>query len=356
MTEIKLGDKIVTENSAPYVIVEIGHNHMGNVEVCKSLIYEAAKAGADAVKLQKRDNKSLFTDELYNQPYENKNSYGKTYGRHREALEFNGVEYQELIEYKKRLNLLGFPITLFATPFDELSLEFLEALDMPFYKIQSADVPNLLFIDQIADTGKPIIMSTGGADERQIEDAAELIAQKGNHLAILHCVARYPARAKDMNLNIIPRLKHKYSEEIIGFSSHYDGIMASIGAYMMGAQIIEQHFTLSHTNKGTDHAMSLQPDGLRKLVHYLSELHKMKGEKKRTFEQLVMERDSINKLGKSMYFNRDVEKGETLKLEDVDIKSPHSHYGMPIKEMFNSIPLITTERHTKGYLVPVLGF
>jgi len=141
---------------------------------------------------------------------------------------------------------------------------------MPFYKIQSADVSNLIFIDQIADTGKPIIMSTGGADERQIEDAAELIAYKGNPLAILHCVARYPARAEDMNLNIIPHLKSKYSEEIIGFSSHYDGIMASIGAYMNGAQIIEQHFTLSHTNKGTDHAMSLQPDGLRKLVHYLS--------------------------------------------------------------------------------------
>jgi len=351
MPEITLGNKIITEDSAPYVIAEIGHNHMGSVNVCKSLIYEAAKAGADAVKLQKRDNKSLFTDELFNQPYENKNSYGKTYGLHREALEFNAAQYKELIEYAKRLH-----ITLFATPFDRISLNFCQDLGMPFYKIQSADVPNLLFIDQITDTGKPIIMSTGGASYQQIEDAAEIIAKKGNQLAILHCVARYPARAKDMNFNIIPRLKRKYSEEIIGFSSHYDGIMASIGAHMMGAQIIEQHFTLSHTNKGTDHAMSLQPDGLRKLVHYLLELYKMKGKYKRTFEQLAMEREAISKLGKSMYFNRDIEKGEELNFEDVDIKSPHSNYGIPIKEFYLSKLPKTTQKHRAGDLVAVLGF
>jgi len=351
MPEIKLGDKTITEYTRPYVIAEIGHNHMGSVDVCKSLIYEAAIAGADAVKLQKRNNETLFTDELFNQPYKNKNSYGDTYGLHRVALELKGAQYQELIKYAKRLR-----ITLFATPFDELSLDFLEALNMPFYKIQSADVDNLYLIDQIASTGKPIIMSTGGADESQIEDAAELIAKRGNPLAILHCVSRYPARSKNMNLNIIPHLKHKYSEEIIGFSSHYDGILASAGAYMMGAQIIEQHFTLSHTNKGTDHAMSLQPEGLKKLVHYLSELHRMKGEKERTFEQLVMERESIKKLGKSMYFNRDVDIGEELKLEDVEIRSPHSHYAMPIKALILPLSLKTTQKHRAGCLVPILGF
>lgn len=351
MPEIKLGDKIITEDSKPYVIAEIGHNHMGSVAVCKSLIYEAAKAGADAVKLQKRDNKTLFTEDLYNQPYKNKNSYGDTYGRHREALEFNGAQYKELIEHAKRLR-----ITLFATPFDESSLCFLEVLGMPFYKIQSADVPNLYFIDQITETGKSIIMSTGGADRKEIEAAVELITTRGNPLAILHCVARYPARSKDMNLNIIPHLKSKYSEEIIGFSSHYDGIMASIGAYMMGAQIIEQHFTLSHTNKGTDHAMSLQPDGLRKLVHYLSELYKMKGDREKNFEQLIMERESIKKLGKSMYFNRDIDKGEELKLEDVDIKSPHSHYGMPINALRSVPPLKASCGYNAGELVPFLGF
>jgi len=346
--EIKLKDRIITRYSRPYVVAEIGHNHMGSVETCKSLIYEAAMAGADAVKLQKRCNETLFTEELFNQPYKNKNSYGNTYGLHRVALEFNKEQYKELIDHAKRLK-----ITLFATPFDFSSLQILEDLDMPFYKIQSADVPNLYFISQIAETKKPIIMSTGGATEDEIENAVDLIKKKGNPLAILHCVARYPTRAQDMNLNIISHLKRKYFLDIIGFSSHYDGILASIGAYMMGAQIIEQHFTLSHTNKGTDHALSLQPEGLRKLVHYLSELYKMKGENKKTVEQLLMEGEAIKKLGKSMYFNRDMEKGETLKWTDVVIKSPRDNYGLPLCVLVKKYGFLKTNRnYMAGDLVP----
>jgi N-acetylneuraminate synthase/sialic acid synthase len=350
MPKITLGDKLVTEVSRPYVIAEIGHNHMGSVDICKKLICAASKAGADAVKLQKRDNKTLFTDKLYNQPYENKNSYGKTYGLHREALEFSGAKYNELIEHAQRLR-----ITLFATPFDRISLNFCEDFRMPFYKIQSADMPNLHFISQIAETKKPIIMSTGGATEEDIQNAVELIAATGNPLAILHCVARYPARAEDINLNIITQLKRKYPGVVIGFSSHYDGILASIGAYMMGAQIIEQHFTLSHTNKGTDHAMSLQPDGLRKLVHYLSELYKMKGGHKKTIEQLLMEREATKKLGKSMYFKRDMEPGEVLKWEDIDIKSPRNDYGLSQFLMMNNTKkFVTTHKYKAGDLVPCI--
>lgn len=354
MQEIKLGKRIITNTSKPYVVVEIGHNHMGSVMYCKELIRQAALAGADAVKLQKRNNKKLFTEELYNQPYINKNSYGKTYGEHREYLEFNERQYINLIEYAKKEK-----ITFFATPFDKDSLDFLDALDMPFYKIQSADISNLFFIEQICEKGKPIIMSTGGASIDEITRAAVMIngPNYGNPLAILHCIARYPAKAQDINLKIIPFFRKKFYDNIVGFSSHYDGILASIAAYSIGAQIIEQHFTLHHTNKGSDHAMSLQPAGLQELIHYLNELYLMRGDDNKSQEQVMAERDSIRKLGKSMYFKRDIEKGEEITWHDINIKSPANVYGLPISTMYGRFSgnIKTTQKHKKDELLTLMN-
>jgi len=171
--KIVLDNFEVNEDSLPYVIAEIGHNHQGSVDKCKELFLKAKYAGANAVKLQKRNNKKLYTKKFYNSIYDNINSYGKTYGEHRERLEFDEYQYKELFNFAKDLN-----ITMFATPFDLYSLEFLEKFNCPFYKVASSDITFIELIKKIADTGKPIIISTGYADIEDIDRVLNTINSK----------------------------------------------------------------------------------------------------------------------------------------------------------------------------------
>ena len=149
MNKIILDKSEVSEKSPCYVIAEVGHNHQGNIESCKKLFLEAKLSGANAVKLQKRNNKKLYTEKFYNSPYDNPNSYGKTYGLHREFLEFDKNQYLELKKYAKEID-----ITFFATPFDFDSVDFLEEINLPFYKIASADITNLPLINYVIEKKK----------------------------------------------------------------------------------------------------------------------------------------------------------------------------------------------------------
>jgi sialic acid synthase len=158
MREITFNDTTVSDDQPAYVIAEIGHNHQGELEKARQLFESAKMAGVNAVKLQKRDNRALFTKSFYDKPYENENSYGKTYGEHRDFLEFGKKEYQELQKLAQELEL-----DFFATAFDHTSADFLEDLDIPFYKIASADLNNTPLLKHVAGFGKPMIISTGGA-------------------------------------------------------------------------------------------------------------------------------------------------------------------------------------------------
>ncbi len=161
---LTIRDQEISDSTDCYTIAEIGHNHQGSIETAKRMFRVAEYCGANAVKLQKRDNRSLFTDELFNKPYENPNSYGVTYGAHREALEFGREEYEELQAYAAELGL-----DFFATAFDRPSVDFLEELDVPLYKVASADIRNVPLLRHLAGTGKPIIISTGGATMADIQ-------------------------------------------------------------------------------------------------------------------------------------------------------------------------------------------
>ena len=205
----------------------------------------AKKAGADAVKLQKRDNKKLYTKSFFNEKYDNRNSYAKTYGLHREALEFGYKEYTELKKYAKKID-----IDFFATPFDLNSVKFLSELNMPAYKIASADLKNTILQTEIAKLNKPIILSTGGGNIEDVKRAVRNISKFNNNLAILHCTASYPVEIKDMNLNVINTYKKEFSNYTIGLSDHENGIDALTIAYMLGARVFEKHFTLNRANKG----------------------------------------------------------------------------------------------------------
>ncbi len=298
-----------------YVIAEIGHNHQGSIEKCKQLFRAAKLAGVHAVKLQKRDNKTLLTREAYEKVYDNPNSFGETYGQHREFLEFGYEEYIELKHYAAELEL-----DFFSTAFDIPSADFLYELDMPVFKIASGDLKTTPLLKHVAKLGKPMIISTGGATLEDIRRAYDTIMPINKQLCILQCTAGYPADWGELNLRVIENLRKEFPDNIIGFSSHDNGIAMAIAAYMLGARVIEKHFTLNRAWKGTDQSFSLEPTGMTKMVRDLKRLHVALGDGKKIV--YPSEQWPINKMGKSLVAHRDLPAGHVLTDFDIAMKSP----------------------------------
>jgi N-acetylneuraminate synthase/sialic acid synthase len=329
---LKIGKHEIGDHSPCYVIAEIGHNHQGNLEKARELFREAKLAGAHAVKLQKRDNRTLYTNAAYNKPYDNENSFGSTYGEHREFLEFGVDEYRELQEYARELG-----IDFFATAFDFASADFLEALDMPVYKIASGDLKTTPLLKHVARFGKPLVISTGGAFIEDVQRAYDTIMPINPRLAILQCTAGYPAAFEELDLRVIATYRERFPGAVIGFSSHDNGIAMPVAAYILGARIVEKHFTLNRAMKGTDHAFSLEPVGLRKMVRDLERTHKAIGNGvKKLYDS---EKAPIIKMGKSLVVARDLPSGHTLTAQDVVMKSPGG--GVPPYELDKVLGRVT---------------
>jgi N-acetylneuraminate synthase/sialic acid synthase len=308
-----------------YVIAEIGHNHQGSVEQAKAMFTVVKDCGANAVKLQKRSNRTLYTREFFEQPYDNEFSFGKTYGEHREALELGRDDYVELQRYARDIGL-----TFFATPFDFESADFLGELGVPAYKIASADLVNTPLLRHVAAFDKPIFLSTGGATEEAVGRAVEAIRPLNEQLCILQCTAAYPCETEDLNLRVITTLGGRYPEFVIGLSDHQNGISMALVAYMLGARVIEKHFTLNHAWKGRDHAFSLMPEGLRKLVRDLRRVPRALGDGVK--RPLPVEAEALEKMGKKLVAARDLELGHVLTADDIAIKSP-ADGGLPPYEL-----------------------
>ena len=334
MRKLSLDGKVVEDSSDCYVIAEIGHNHQGKIETAKEMFRVAKECGADAVKLQKRDNRSLFTRAGYERPYDNPNSYGATYGEHREFLEFGESEYKELIDYTKELG-----VTLFATAFDFNSADFLAKLDIPIYKVASGDLKNIPLLTHIAQIQKPMIVSTGGGTMDDVNRAYDAIMPINQQLCILQCTAGYPAEFNELNLSVITTYRERFPNTTIGLSSHDNGISMSVAAYMLGARVVEKHFTLNHTWKGTDHAFSLEPNGFRKLVRDLRRTRVAIGDGvKRVYDSEV---NPITNMGKKMVAARYLPAGHMIQREDIAIKSPGN--GLPPYEIDKVISRVTRE-------------
>ena len=314
MRQLIIDGKTINNDSDAYVICEIGHNHCGDIEICKQLFKVAKDCGADACKLQKRNNRKLFTKAMYNSPYDNPNSYGATYGEHREALEFGREEYVVLKECAADLG-----ICFFATAFDIDSADFLADLEMPAYKIASWDLTNIPLIKHIAKFNKPMILSTGGATINDIFRACGAISH--DDFAFLHCIASYPNQPEDMNLKIIETLRKVFLDTVIGHSDHYNGIVMAEAAYILGARIIEKHFTLNHTWKGTDHALSLEPQGMKRLCRDLKRLKVAMGDGVK--RKLSSEEKAIWKMGNVIHPARTIPKGKIIEPDDICVKAPN---------------------------------
>jgi sialic acid synthase len=315
MRQLTIGDYKIQDDSPAYVIAEIGHNHQGNLELAFEMIIAASQAGASAVKFQKRDNKKLYTPKAYNAEYNSENAFGKTYGEHRDFLEFSVEDYNKCIKLAKNLN-----VTFFATPFDFNSADFLNDLGSPIFKIASGDLQNIPLLEYISKFQKPMIISTGGANFEMIERAVTAIRKNHNNFAILQCTASYPAKFEQLNLRVISKLREIYSENIIGYSGHDNGIAMSTVAYTLGARIIEKHFTLNRTLKGTDHAFSLEPQGMQKLVRDLDRTRVALGDgDKQIYESELL---PIKKMGKMIVSTRKIEVGHILTFADLEFRSP----------------------------------
>lgn len=280
----------------PKLIAEVGCNHKGDIEIAKEFIKIAAVyCGADVVKFQKRNNRELLTDEQFNAPHPVPyNSYGQTYGEHREFLEFSLDQHKELKKCCDEFNI-GYSTSVW----DLTSAKEIASINPEFIKIPSACNNNYEMLEWLCDNYKgEIQVSLGMTTLLEEEELVKLFERKNRNkdLILYSCTSGYPVDFEDVCLMEIKRLKDKFGDSVkeIGFSGHHNGIAIDIAAYTLGANVIERHFTLNRTWKGTDHAASLEADGIRKLKRNLEATYKALKYKKE--EILDVEKIQRNKL------------------------------------------------------------
>lgn len=315
MREVIIAGRRIADDTGVYVIAELGHNHQGSLQQAEQLIREAAAAGAQAVKLQKRDVRTLFTKTMYDQPYTGRQSFGATYGQHRQALEFGREEYVHLGCVAAEVG-----VELLATAFDIPSVDFLVDLDVPAIKIASGDVTNTPLLKYAASTGRPLIVSTGGAMMADVRRACETIVPINSDLVLLQCTAIYPAAPADVNLAVITSYRGEYPDLVIGFSGHDVGPELSWLACVLGARVIEKHFTLDRHNAGSDHCFSLEPAQLADLCRGLERATAALGSPTKSCS--ATEAPAILKMGKKLVAARDLPAGHVLREQDIACKSP----------------------------------
>ena len=309
-----------------YIIGEIGQNHNGSVDIAKLLTELVARPikeddfGIDiqpinAVKLTKRDLSEELSSSQMNRPYDNPNSFGKTYGAHRQFLELSDGAHFEVYKYAKSLGL-DFVETLCAKG----CLSMLRLFTPDRLKVASRDLTNLPLLEALAETRIPIILSTGMAGKKELDDALAVITKYHDNIAILHCVSQYPTEPDNLNLLTIRYLQKHYGQYTIGFSDHTIGIAAPIVAVGMGAKIIEKHITIDRGMKGTDQKGSLGPDGVRRMVRDIRLAEHWMGT-----EDLYIDRSvaaSKVKLERSIASNKDLEMGHIITEDDIHMLSP----------------------------------
>ena len=309
-----------------YIIGEIGQNHNGSVDIAKLLTELVARPikeddfGIDiqpinAVKLTKRDLSEELSSSQMNRPYDNPNSFGKTYGAHRQFLELSDEAHFEVYKYAKSLGL-DFVETLCAKG----CLSMLRLFTPDRLKVASRDLTNLPLLEALAETRIPIILSTGMAGKKELDEALAVITKYHNDIAILHCVSQYPTEPDNLNLLTIRYLQKHYGQYTIGFSDHTIGIAAPIVAVGMGAKIIEKHITIDRGMKGTDQNGSLGPDGVRRMVRDIRLAEHWMGT-----EDLYIDRSvaaSKVKLERSIASNKDLEVGHIITEDDIHMLSP----------------------------------
>ncbi|WAM37241.1 N-acetylneuraminate synthase [Caldicellulosiruptor acetigenus] len=308
------------DKSKCFIIAEAGVNHNGDINIAKKLIDVAFEAGADAIKFQTFKSENLVTKDAPKAPYQESLTW---YGTQFEMLKKLELSYDDYKILKRYCDEKG--IIFISTPFDFESVDLLEKLDVPLYKVSSGDLTNLPLLKYIARFNKPVIISTGMANLGEVEMAVNTIKKCGNgNIALLHCTSSYPTDYGDVNLTAMLTLKNAFKLPV-GYSDHTTGIEVAIAAVAMGAVIIEKHFTLDKNLKGPDHRFSLTPDELKAFIKSIRNVEMALGDGiKRCLES---EKENKFFSRKSIVAKRTIKKGERIEADMVDFKRPEK--GLP---------------------------
>mgnify|MGYP000042638574 FL=1 len=322
MKHVSINGRLIGEDQPPFVVAEISANHNGSIKNALNLISAAKDAGADAVKLQTYTPdtltiKSNKPDFIIKGGIWDKYSLYELYKEAHTPFEW----HEELFDHARELG-----ITCFSSPFDETAVDLLEDLNTPAYKIASFEIIDLPLIKYVAQTGKPMIISTGLANVNEIQEAIDTARENGcTDLILLHCISSYPAPIAESNLKIIPDMANRFSV-VSGLSDHTLGITASISAVALGACFIEKHFIDSRKNIGPDSSFSLEPEELSDLCRYAKEAWQSLGSI--NYERKKSENENSG-FRRSIYFIADASVGD--RIDKTIIRSVRPGFGLPPK-------------------------
>ena len=312
---IQIGKFNINDGGPAFVIAEIGHNHAGDMDKAKAMVLSAKESGASAVKFQTRHPKDVYSADEYSRTSDNPQWMDPVYGVHREKLEFSREQWQELFDFCRSEEVLAF-----STPFDFRSVDLLESLDVPAYKVASGDATNIPLIEYIQEASKPMIISTGGCSIEDVDRIYNSMTRSGTPFALMQCSCMYPAPSRVMNLRVIDNYRERYPDIVVGFSSHSPEIYTTIGAFALGARIFEHHFTNDRAWKGTDNHFSLTPTKLKELVYALDDVGQALGDgEKYCFPE---ERSYTVERRKKLVWARDLPSGHRVESADIAIKCP----------------------------------
>jgi N-acetylneuraminate synthase len=273
---VRIGNRDVGDGQPCYVIAEIGINHNGSIDIAKRLISVAVAAGCDAVKFQKRTVDVVYSKEELDKPRES--PYGTTNGDLKRALEFDEQDYRDIDAFCRASN-----IAWFASCWDEASVDFMDGFSPPCFKIASASLTDDNLLRHTRAKEKPIILSTGMSTLNQIDHALDVLGR--DDLILLHACSTYPAQYSELNLRAIPVLWERYGVPV-GYSGHETGIASTVAAAVLGACTVERHITLDRAMWGSDHAASLESNGISRLVRDIRLIEQSMGDGiKRVFER-----------------------------------------------------------------------
>lgn len=299
---VNILDKKIGGGNPTFVVAEAGLNHNGDVKIAKKMIDEAINAGVDAIKFQ-----TFKTEEFLSKSSE----YFELF----KDVELSFNDFAELNEYTKEKNGI-----FFSAPFDLMSAEFLEKLDIPCFKIASSDLTNIPLIKKIARTKKPMIISTGLSALKEIENTINYCKNENNHKTILlHSISNYPTNPSEVNLRAMTTLNKKFDCPV-GYSDNGESSLVDLAAVSMGANLIEKHFTLDKKMSGPDHSFSIEPNNLKELILNIRLIEKMKGDGVKAPQH--SEIPAIKAIRKSLTARTDISKGTKLSLENISIKRP----------------------------------
>jgi sialic acid synthase len=311
---ITIGARTVGDGQPCFVIAEGGVNHNGDPRLADELVRIAADCQADAVKFQKRTISELLTRAALDKPYVSPNSLGATYGEHRRKLELSDVDW-----YRLRDLASGLGLEFMGSAWDRGSADLLDALDSPAIKTPSAVLTDLDLLEYIARQGRPMIVSTGMSTLDEVDQAVERILRHTDDLILLQCTSAYPSEFADINLRVMDTFSQRYGV-LVGYSGHERGIAVSEAAATLGACVIERHFTKDRTLPGPDHAASLEPIGLEKLVRDIRHIEVALGSREKRV--VDAERPVRSRLGKSVVSARYISAGSILSQEMLTAKAP----------------------------------